>query len=60
MELSVSDVIRLLMIRMAEEHQLPFPIKVPKAAAQPAIAGREAGQGKYAQPADEAGLKAKD
>jgi DNA-damage-inducible protein J len=26
MGLSVSDVIRLLMIRMAEEHHLPFPI----------------------------------
>jgi len=31
MGLSVSDAIRLLMLRIAEEHRMPFEIKVPNA-----------------------------
>lgn len=31
MGLTVSDAIRLLMLRVAEEHRLPFEVKVPSA-----------------------------
>jgi len=34
MGLSVSDAIRLLMIRIAEEHRLPFNVKVPNTCLQ--------------------------
>lgn len=37
MGLSVSDAIRLLMLRIAEEKRLPFELKVPEADAAPAI-----------------------
>jgi DNA-damage-inducible protein J len=46
MGLSVSDAIRLLMIRIAEEHRLPFTVKVPNATTRKAIAELEAGKGK--------------
>ena len=46
MGLSVSDAIRLLMIRIAEEQRLPFSVKVPNATTRKAIAELEAGQGK--------------
>jgi DNA-damage-inducible protein J len=46
MGLSVSDAIRLLMIRIAEEHRLPFMVKVPNATTRKAIAELEAGKGK--------------
>ncbi|MCJ2121503.1 type II toxin-antitoxin system RelB/DinJ family antitoxin [Methylobacterium sp. J-077] len=45
MGLSVSDAIRLLMVRIADEQRLPFAVKVPNAATQAAIAELEAGQG---------------
>jgi DNA-damage-inducible protein J len=46
MGLSVSDAIRLLMLRIAEERRLPFAVKVPNATTREAIAELEAGKGK--------------
>ena len=44
MGLSVSDAIRLLMIRIAEEQRLPFALEVPNAATRGAM--KEPGKGK--------------
>lgn len=44
MGLSVSDAIRLLMLRIADEHRLPFEIKAPSATSRQALAEIEAGQ----------------
>ena len=46
MGLSVSDAIRLLMLRIAEEHRLPFEVRVPNVASRKAIEELEAGKGK--------------
>ena len=46
MGLSISDAIRLLMRRVAEERCLPFEVKVPNAVTRQAIAELEAGKGK--------------
>ena len=46
MGLSVSDAIRLLMLRIADERRLPFEVKVPNVATRKAIAELEAGKGK--------------
>jgi DNA-damage-inducible protein J len=46
MGLSVSDAIRLLMLRVADERRLPFDIKVPTATTRKATAELEAGKGK--------------
>ena len=46
MGLSVSDAIRLLMLRIADERRLPFEVKVPSATTREAIAELEAGKGK--------------
>lgn len=46
MGLSISDAIRLLMLRIADEHRLPFEIKAPNATTRKAIAELEAGKGK--------------
>ena len=46
MGLSVSDAIRLLMLRIADEHRLPFEIKAPNATTRKAIAELESGKGK--------------
>lgn len=46
MGLSVSDAIRLLMFRVAEEQRLPFEVKVPNAETRRAMAELEAGKGK--------------
>jgi len=46
MGLSVSDVIRLLLVRVAAERALPFEIKVPNAETRKAIAELEEGAGK--------------
>ena len=46
MGLSVSDAIRLLMLRIADEKRLPFEVKVPNAATRAAIAELEAGKGR--------------
>lgn len=46
MGLSISDAIRLLMLRVADERRLPFEVKVPNATTREAIAELEAGKGK--------------
>ena len=46
MGLSVSDAIRLLMLRIADERRLPFEVKAPNATTRKAIAELEAGRGK--------------
>jgi DNA-damage-inducible protein J len=46
MGLSISDAIRLLMLRIADEHRLPFDVKVPNASTKEAITELEAGKGK--------------
>ncbi len=46
MGLSISDAIRLLMLRVAEERRLPFDVKVPNSTTRKAIAELEAGKGK--------------
>ncbi len=46
MGLSISDAIRLLMLRIADERRLPFSVKVPNATTRDAIAELEAGKGK--------------
>ncbi len=53
MGLTVSDAIRLLMIRIAEERRLPFTVKVPNATTRKAIAELEAGNGKRSNTIDE-------
>jgi DNA-damage-inducible protein J len=53
MGLTVSDAIRLLMIRIAEEHCLPFNVKVPNINTLKAIAELEAGNGKRINTIDE-------
>lgn len=37
MGLSISDAIRLLMLRIADEHRLPFEIKVPSKSSRKAL-----------------------
>ena len=46
MGLSISDAIRILMLRVADEKKLPFDLKVPNATTRKAIAELEAGKGK--------------
>lgn len=45
MGLSVSDAIRLLLVRVADERRLPFEVKAPNATTRRAIAELEAGNG---------------
>lgn len=46
MGLSVSDAIRLLMVRIAKEQRFPFDVKVPNATTRKAIEQLEKGKGK--------------
>jgi DNA-damage-inducible protein J len=46
MGLSVSDAIRLLLVRVAAERALPFEIKVPNAETRAAISELEQGAGR--------------
>jgi DNA-damage-inducible protein J len=46
MGLSISDAIRLLMLRIVAERRLPFEVKAPNATTRKAIAELEAGKGK--------------
>jgi DNA-damage-inducible protein J len=52
MGLSVSDAIRLLMLRIADEKRLPFDIKVPNAVTRRAMAELDKGKGKRFKSAD--------
>lgn len=45
MGLSVSDAIRLLMLRIADEQRLPFAVEVPNAATRKAMRELEEGKG---------------
>ena len=53
MGLSISDAIRLLMLRIADERRLPFEVKVPNAATKRAIAEIEQGKGKRSETAEQ-------
>lgn len=46
MGLSVSDAIRLLMVRVADEKMLPFEVKVPNATTRKAARELQEGRGK--------------
>lgn len=46
MGLSISDAIRLLMLRVADEQRLPFDVRVPNAASRRAMKELNAGKGK--------------
>ena len=46
MGLSISDAIRLLMLRVVDERRLPFEVKAPNATTRKAMAELEAGKGK--------------
>ncbi len=46
MGLSISDAIRLLLVRVAEEQRLPFVVRVPNATTAKAIDELERGEGK--------------
>ncbi len=53
MGLSISDAIRLLMLRIADEQRLPFAVKVPNAATRKAMKELETGKRKtYASAAE--------
>jgi len=62
MGLSLSDAIRLLMMRIADERRLPFAVRVPNATTRRAIAELEAGKGRRANSVKElmAALNAED
>ena len=53
MGLSVSDAIRLLLLRVAEEKRLPFTVRVPNAATLEAIEELDEGKGKRFSTAEE-------
>ena len=53
MGLSISDAIRLLMLRIADERRLPFDVRVPNAATREAMAELEAGKGKRVASVDD-------
>ena len=48
MGLSISDAIRLLMLRVADERRLPFEVKAPNVTTRKAMAELEGGKGKRA------------
>jgi DNA-damage-inducible protein J len=52
MGLSVSDAIRLLMLRIADEKRLPFAVQVPNATTTKAMNELESGLGKRFDNAD--------
>lgn len=52
MGLSVSDAIRLLMLRVADEQRLPFDVKVPNAVTRKAIAELDEGNGQRVDSVD--------
>lgn len=53
MGLSVSDAIRLLLVRVAADKEFPFPVKVPNATTRKAMAELEQGKGKRFASAEE-------
>ena len=53
MGLSVSDAIRLLMLRIADEQRLPFAVQVPNSITANALEDLDSGKGKRFGSADE-------
>lgn len=53
MGLSISDAIRLLMLRVADEKRLPFEVKVPNAETLRAMNELDRGKGKRSESAEE-------
>ena len=53
MGLSVSDAIRLLLLRIADEKRLPFAVKIPNSTTVKAMKELEEGKGKRFSSADE-------
>jgi DNA-damage-inducible protein J len=53
MGLTVSDAIRLMLIRVAADEAMPFPVKVPNAKTRQAMAELDQGKGKRFADADE-------
>jgi DNA-damage-inducible protein J len=53
MGLSISDAIRLLLVRVAADKEFPFPVKVPNATTQKAMAELDQGKGKRFASAEE-------
>ena len=53
MGLSVSDAIRLLMLRIADEQRLPFAVQVPNPITAKALEDLDSGKGKRFDSADE-------
>ena len=51
--LSVSDAIRLLLLRVADEKRLPFAVRVPNAATAKALEELDQGRGKRFNSAEE-------
>ena len=52
MGLSISDAIRLLMLRIADEQRLPFTVEVPNAESRRAMKALEEGKGTRAGSAE--------
>lgn len=52
MGLSISDAIRLLMLRVADEQRLPFDVRVPNRATRKSMAELDAGKGQKFETAD--------
>jgi DNA-damage-inducible protein J len=52
MGLSISDAIRLLLLRVADEKRLPFAVQVPNATTRKAVEEIESGKGKKLADAD--------
>ena len=53
MGLTISDAIRLLMLRIADERRLPFDVKAPNATTRKAIAELESGRGQQFSSVDD-------
>jgi DNA-damage-inducible protein J len=53
MGLTVSDAIRILLVRVAADKEFPFPVKVPNDASRRAMVELEEGKGKRFATADE-------
>ncbi|MCI0744701.1 MAG: type II toxin-antitoxin system RelB/DinJ family antitoxin [Verrucomicrobia subdivision 3 bacterium] len=53
MGLTVSDAIRLLLVRVAADKTFPFPVQVPNASTRKAMAELKRGKGKRLESADE-------
>jgi DNA-damage-inducible protein J len=49
MGLTISDAIRLLMLRIATDHRLPFDVKVPNATTRKAMGQLKTGKAKKAR-----------